>query len=347
VNSEVSSRWISNSAFSNCSTSTIRAGPNRHTCRHTGADAAAGAGDEHDAAADARSDDLFVELHRLAAEQVFDADLAHARHVHLVAHDLVDAGDDLRLEVRVAAQLGDAADVGAGRIRDRDQRARHVLALGDLRDVLRRAEHRQAADRRADLQRIVVEEADRVEREIGTIRDLARDHHTGLPGADEQHAIAMHALRLPRAIARFAVQPAQRADAHEPDEREHEVHREDAERHHDDVRDLVRNGRRGDAHDREQRRRRAERDEHAHDVAHVHVAPRHARYAEHRERGVVQDDDVRPRRQQHAEVLPRDVELEAEQEREPQRERQDRDVDDDLQRPVERSEGHRYSRLVN
>src|SRR6185437_11309394 len=38
------------------------------------ADAAARTGHEHDAATDTRADDLFVEMHRLAAEQVLDRD---------------------------------------------------------------------------------------------------------------------------------------------------------------------------------------------------------------------------------------------------------------------------------
>jgi len=44
-------------------------------------------------AAQARSDDVLVEFDRLATEQVLDGHLAApARKVHLVAHDLVDAG---------------------------------------------------------------------------------------------------------------------------------------------------------------------------------------------------------------------------------------------------------------
>ena len=56
---------------------------------------------------------VLVELHRLAAEEVLDRDLADPRQVHLVADDLVDARDDLGVEPGVAAQLGDAADLAA------------------------------------------------------------------------------------------------------------------------------------------------------------------------------------------------------------------------------------------
>ena len=68
------------------------------------------------------------------------------------------------------------------------------------------------------LRRIVVEEADRVEPEVRAVRDLARDQHAGLAGADQQHAVALDAGRALLALLRLAVQPAQRADADEADE---------------------------------------------------------------------------------------------------------------------------------
>src|SRR5207302_91220 len=108
------------------------------------ADAAAGAGHHHDLAADLRVEQLVIELDRLAAEEVLDRDLANACEADVVADDLVDAGDDLGVETGLAAQHRDATDIGAGRIRDRDQRAFGALAVGDLDELVGRAEDRQA-----------------------------------------------------------------------------------------------------------------------------------------------------------------------------------------------------------
>ena len=83
---------------------------------------------------------------------------------------------------------------------------------------------------RADLERVVVEEADRLEPEVGPVRDLARDDHAGLARADQQHAMPGALGRPLLATLQLAAQPAARADADQPHERQDEVHGEHAER---------------------------------------------------------------------------------------------------------------------
>ena len=93
--------------------------------------AAACASDEHDPAPYGGADDILVERDGLAAEKVLDRDLSDARQVHLVADDLVDAGNDLGLEASVATELGDATDLFAWCVCDRDEHAIDMLAFGD------------------------------------------------------------------------------------------------------------------------------------------------------------------------------------------------------------------------
>ena len=175
-----------------------------------------------------------------------------------------------------------------------------MLPLGDGRDILGRAEHGQATDARADLQRIVIEEADRLQPEVRSASDLACDQHAGLASADQQYTIAFVAADLTLAIARLALHAAQRTNADEREEREHEVHREHAERDHDDRDRVDVDEPAQHMNEHEQRRRGSGCDEDSPDVGDADVAPRHARHAERREPDVGEPDDVRPRREQHA-----------------------------------------------
>src|ERR1041385_4565128 len=85
--------------------------------------------------------------------------------------------------------------------------SRSPLDPRDLGDLVDPAEHRQAADQHADLEVIVVEEADRMQRQIAARGDLARDHHAGLARADQQHALALAPRRALPALDQLAVEP--------------------------------------------------------------------------------------------------------------------------------------------
>ena len=106
-------------------------GPKRHDLpAELAADAAAGAGDQHHPAlrrtsamaSSSRCD-------RLAAQQVLDGDVADAGEIHPAADDLVEPGDDLDVELRAAAQLGDPADGGTRRVGDGDECLLDPVAL--------------------------------------------------------------------------------------------------------------------------------------------------------------------------------------------------------------------------
>ena len=74
-----------------------------------------------------------------------------------------------------------------GRRGDRDD---HLVGLGlveDLRQLARRAAHAHAVDPQPPLERVVVDEADRVQAELRVARELLADLAPALAGADDQH----------------------------------------------------------------------------------------------------------------------------------------------------------------
>src|SRR5690606_28577308 len=81
-----------------------------HLPRELGADGAAGAGDEDDAAPEVVGDLVRLEADGLAPEEVLDVDLPDLVDRRLPAHDLVDAGDDPVGHLRLARQLDDPPD---------------------------------------------------------------------------------------------------------------------------------------------------------------------------------------------------------------------------------------------
>jgi hypothetical protein len=94
-----SSRWIAHNAPSACSASTRRRGRNRASCRHSSAPIDPPA----PVTSTVRSrtsclDRGGVELDGFASQQVLDPDGAQPRELDLAADQLVDAGDDLRLD---------------------------------------------------------------------------------------------------------------------------------------------------------------------------------------------------------------------------------------------------------
>ena len=100
-----SSRRISNSAFSPFSTQDQLARPDaRDLPAELGADRAAGAGDEHRLARQVAAHAVDLHAHRLAAEHVLDAHLAHLAHeVHAAAQDLEDGGQRAHRDRPLAA----------------------------------------------------------------------------------------------------------------------------------------------------------------------------------------------------------------------------------------------------
>ena len=74
-----------------------------------------------------------------------------------------------------------------GRRRDRDDDLVGLGLVEDLRQLARRAAHAHAVDAQPPLERVVVDEADRVQAELRVARELLADLAPALAGADDQH----------------------------------------------------------------------------------------------------------------------------------------------------------------
>ena len=122
--SDASCRWVSS-----WSSSTSRSGSSAATCRAiTGADRAAGAGDQHPAAPDEVAHRLEVELHLVAAEEVLDPEVAH------VAQGAVAFDPLRRLRQHPDRRVGPGHGVGhaasdVGLVRDGEQHLVDVVVV--------------------------------------------------------------------------------------------------------------------------------------------------------------------------------------------------------------------------
>ena len=195
--------------------------PRRHArdlAAQLGADRAAGAGDHHDLAAEVGADAVELHAHRLAPEHVLDLHLAH------LAHDVARAGlqqlEDRRQRAhRDAALARRAHDARAQRARRRRDRDRDLVGLGlveDARELVGRPQDPHAVDAHAALERVVVDEADRVQAELRVAQDLAQHQPAAVAGADDQHAarVAARAEAAQRAVVdRAAPRSARRRRA--------------------------------------------------------------------------------------------------------------------------------------
>ena len=89
------------------------------------------------------------------------------------------------------------------------------------------AEHAHAVDARAALERVVVDEADRVEPELRVAQHLAQRQAPAVAGADDQHAARVLAARGSRGSGAVVDRPrdeAHAADEHERQQREQREH---------------------------------------------------------------------------------------------------------------------------
>ena len=207
--SSSSSRRISNSAFSEFSTSTSRFAPDaRDLAAELGADRAAGAGDEHGAAAQVGAHAVDLDAHRVAAEHVLDAHLAHLPHqVHAAGQQLEGRRQRAHRDAALAAGGHDLLAQRARRGRDRDDHLVRLHAVEDRAAGCRGAEHLDARDAHALLARVVVDEADRRAPQPGVAAQLERHLLAAVAGAHDQHLgrrpledrAARRAARRPRA----------------------------------------------------------------------------------------------------------------------------------------------------
>ena len=164
------------------------------------------------------ADPLQLHVHRLAAEHVLDADLAHLAGERAARlQQLEDGRQRAHGDARAAALAHDPRARGAGRGGDGDD---HFVGLGLVEDARQVAfgvaPHAHAVDAQPPLARVVVEEADRHEPQLAVAQDLAHDHPPALARArDQDGALAL----APRAEGRqraALVEASARARARRP-----------------------------------------------------------------------------------------------------------------------------------
>ncbi len=203
--SSSSSRWIAKRLSSAWSSSTIRCGSDaRDLAAQLRADRAAGAGHEHGLPRQVGADALELHVHRLAAEHVLDAHLAHLAGERAARLQQLEHGR--QRAHRDAARAALAHDPRAGRARRGGDRDDHFVGLGlveDARQVRLRC-CRARARRRSAGRRL---RGSSSRKPTGAspssrLRMISRsDHPPALAGAGDQHACA-------RPCARRGTRPA-------------------------------------------------------------------------------------------------------------------------------------------
>ncbi len=322
----------------------------RDLAAELGADRAAGAGDEHDAAGQVAAYAVEVHAHRLAAEHVLDPDRAHLPRQQPAAR--LEQLEHRRHRAHRHAALAAGGDhARAHRSRRGGHRDQHLVGLDVLehaRQLLRRAEHGQpAVDPRALLARIVVDEADRPVAQIRVAQDLAQQQPAAVAGTDDQHG-ARVAARAESAQRALVDQVDEEARAADEDEHQQPVEHQHAGRHgrRREASGAQRQSRLHDRHVGKQRQRR----DHARlrdlqVVALARVAHPVPVEAEQREHENAADDHERDRALEQVRVQPGDVAVEAQQVREVVGERYQPGVQGHLGQAVamERESGRRVN----
>ena len=125
-------------------------------------------------------------MNGIARQEVVHLDLAH-----LGVHDppldqLGQGGQDAVPHASFAAALDDAADHGTRRRGDGDEDLADLVPGDERWDVVDAPKHRPAADAKADLGRIVVNEADDGERGAMAALDLLEQPDAGLARTYDQ-----------------------------------------------------------------------------------------------------------------------------------------------------------------
>ena len=161
-----------------------------------GADGAARAGDEHALAPQHAAHRADVGAHRLAAQQVLDPHLAQLVNADAAVQQLVDAGDDARLHPCLAADAHDVTDLGAGRGGHGDDDLADLVGGDHLRDGVAVAQHRHAVDLHVVLAQVVVQEADRLQAQVGVVAQLTDDHGAGVARAHDKDGLWLCTMLL-------------------------------------------------------------------------------------------------------------------------------------------------------
>ena len=200
----------------------------RHLAAQLAADAAAGAGDQHRLAAQRGADAGFVQLHRLAAEQVLGLDVAHALVAALRVGQLGGAGHGQHRQAGGRGQLQRAAALRRRGRGHGDHQVRGRAAHLRVAHRVQRAQHLHAGNARMLLGRVVVEQA---EHGPALLVDAGQQPLGGIAGAQHQRAADLGAAAgdaRARVFVEHAVGDAHHAHAHQ---RDHRVQRQHRARH--------------------------------------------------------------------------------------------------------------------
>ena len=194
-----------------------------------GPDRAARARDENGLAAQVLGDRLEVDLDGLAAEDVLDlhgADLR--REVRVAGDQVVEAGQRLHGNPRVACVLDHLLAHFAGGGGDRDQELVRLVVPEDVRQLVGRPEHADTVEPEVLLARIVVDDSDRRVAERARLLHLADHELSRVPGADDHDLLA--AGDEARGAGSLEDRPSQQARARDEREQEQPVENGDPAR---------------------------------------------------------------------------------------------------------------------
>ncbi len=127
---------------------------------HFRAYGAAGARDQDDLVVQVLADALGVEFDLLAAEEVFDVDVANLRNLDAALDDRLHGGNGLELDVEALQLLDEPAELALGGAGFGEEDLVDAVLFTELSDPVEAAEDGHAVNLGAVARRIVVEEAD-------------------------------------------------------------------------------------------------------------------------------------------------------------------------------------------
>src|SRR6266576_900943 len=165
----------------------------------------------------------------------------------------------------------DLAQALARRARNGDQHFLRLDLLGDIADAGDRTTHRDAADARAPLHALIVDEGDDLA-ELAAMLDLAGQRLARVAGADDDQAALVSRQSLIRGTETIAPEADREARAEKSQQRERPVHQDHAARHLDEAA-LVREHVAGEPERVLDRGRRRQSEDEADDVGNADVAP--------------------------------------------------------------------------
>jgi len=178
------------------------------------ADAAAGTGDEDGGAADHLADTGLVQLHRLAAQQVFGLDVAHPLQ-RCAGLQLFGTRHREDGQAGGGGQIDDATARSAAQRGHGDHQMRERQALGPVDQLIQRAQHRHAGHAVAALGGVVVQQAVDQAVAVAQTGDQARGRLAGSQHQNLPHCARTTMQTRPHVFVKHAVDDARQHQGHQ------------------------------------------------------------------------------------------------------------------------------------